>query len=89
MSAMGRERSKASRHFPDIGPKAPTAALHSWSEVPNRAYPLRQAPYKSRNCIEIMFGRLKDWRRVATRFDRCPTVFQSAIALAATVLFLL
>jgi transposase len=42
--------------------------------------------YKRRNRIESMFGRLKDWRRVATRYDRCPTVFFSAIALAATVL---
>ncbi|MBF0863002.1 IS5 family transposase [Gluconobacter kanchanaburiensis] len=43
--------------------------------------------YKRRNRIEIMFGRLKDWRRVATRYDRCPTVFFSAICLAATVIF--
>ena len=43
--------------------------------------------YKRRNRIEIMFGRLKDWRRVATRYDRCPKVFLSAIALAATILF--
>jgi transposase len=43
--------------------------------------------YKRRNRIEIMFGRLKDWRRVATRYDHCPTVFFSALALAATVLF--
>ncbi|WP_332363995.1 MULTISPECIES: transposase, partial [Asaia] len=43
--------------------------------------------YKRRNRIEIMFGRLKDWRRVATRYDRCPTVFFSAICLAATVMF--
>lgn len=43
--------------------------------------------YKRRNRIEIMFGRLKDWRRVATRYDRCPIVFCSALALAATVLF--
>ena len=43
--------------------------------------------YKRRNRIEIMFGRLKDWRRVATRYDRCPTTFFSAIALAATVIF--
>ncbi|WP_319544250.1 IS5 family transposase [Ruegeria conchae] len=42
--------------------------------------------YKRRNRIEVMFGRLKDWRRVATRYDRCPKVFLSAIALAATVL---
>jgi transposase len=43
--------------------------------------------YKRRNRIEIMFGRLKDWRRVATRHDRCPTAFFCAIALTATVLF--
>lgn len=43
--------------------------------------------YRSRNRIEIMFSRLKDWRRVATRYDRCSTVFLAAIALAATVLF--
>jgi transposase len=43
--------------------------------------------YTRRNRIERMFGRLKDWRRVATRYDRSPTVFLSAIALAATVIF--
>ncbi|WP_405404749.1 IS5 family transposase [Paracoccus sp. Ld10] len=43
--------------------------------------------YKRRNRIEIMFGRLKDWRRVATCYDRCPETYLSAIALPATVLF--
>jgi transposase len=48
--------------------------------------------YDKRRCgrrsrIEIMFGRLKDWRRVATRYDRCPTAFFSAVALAAIVIF--
>ena len=43
--------------------------------------------YKRRNRIEIMFGRLKDWRRVATRYDSCPKVFLSAIALAALVIY--
>ena len=43
--------------------------------------------YKRRNRIEIMFGRLKDWRRVATCYDRRPKVFLSAVALAATVIF--
>lgn len=43
--------------------------------------------YKRRNRIEIRFGRLKDWRRVATRNYRCPKVFLSAIALAATVIY--
>jgi transposase len=43
--------------------------------------------YKRRNQIEIIFGRLKDWRRVATRYDLCPKVFLSAVAFAATVMF--
>lgn len=43
--------------------------------------------YKPRHKIEVMFGRLKDWRRIAMRFDRSPTVFLSAIALAALVIY--
>ena len=42
---------------------------------------------KRRNRIEIMLRRLKNWRRVATRYDRCPIVFLSAVALAATLIF--
>lgn len=34
--------------------------------------------YKRRNRIEIMFGRFKDWRRIAKRYDRCPKVLLSA-----------
>ena len=49
--------------------------------------PHDSARYKARHKIENMFGRLKDWRRIATRYDRCPELFLSAIALAATVLF--
>lgn len=52
-----------------------------------RAVKYDKRRYKRHNPIEIMFGRLKDWRRVATRYDRCPETFFSAIALAATVLF--
>lgn len=43
--------------------------------------------YRQRHRIENAFGRLKDWRRVATRYDRCPVVFLSACALAALVMF--
>ena len=45
------------------------------------------ALYKSRNHIERLFGRLKDWRRIATRYDRCAHTFYSAICIAATVIF--
>jgi transposase len=43
--------------------------------------------YRQRHRIENMFARLKDWRRIATRYDRCARVFLSAFALAAVVLF--
>ncbi len=39
--------------------------------------------YRRRSRIEIMFGRLNDWRRVATRYDRCPTAFFSAMRVLA------
>jgi len=36
--------------------------------------------YKKCDRIEIMFGRIKNWRRVETRYYRCPKIFLSAIA---------
>lgn len=50
-------------------------------------YPYNKALYRERHKVENMFGRLKDWRRVATRYDRCAHTFMSAICLAATVIF--
>ena len=43
--------------------------------------------YKQRHKIENMFGRLKDWRRIATRYDRCAHTFFSAICIAAVVIW--
>ncbi len=41
--------------------------------------------YRGRNAIERMFGRLKDFRRIATRYDRSATNYLAAVCLAATV----
>jgi transposase len=41
--------------------------------------------YRDRNAIERMFGRLKDFRRIATRYDRLAQNFLAALCLAATV----
>jgi len=43
--------------------------------------------YRQRHKIEYMFGRIKDWRRVHTRYDRCAHTFMSAICIAAAVIF--
>ena len=43
--------------------------------------------YKQRHKVENMFGKLKDWRRIATRYDRCAYTFFLAICIAAFVIF--
>ncbi len=41
--------------------------------------------YRNRNAIERAFCRLKDYRRVATRYDRNATNYLAAVCIAATV----
>jgi transposase len=48
-----------------------------------------KAIYRQRHRIENMFAKLKDWRRIATRYDRCAHTFFSAICIAAAVAFYL
>lgn len=43
--------------------------------------------YKLRHKVENMFARLKDWRRISSRYDRCAHTFMSAICIAATIIF--
>ena len=55
----------------------------------NRKIPIEhdRMLYRERHKIENMFGRLKDWRRIHTRYDRCAHTFMSAIYIAAIVIF--
>jgi len=53
-------------------------------EVP---IPHDKSGYRRRHKVENMFGCLKDWRRIATRHDRCAHTFFSAICPAATVIY--
>ncbi len=41
--------------------------------------------YKARNLIERMFRRLKDFRRIATRYDKRADTFLSAVYIAAAM----
>jgi transposase len=71
--------------------------LRTWLEgkgieavIPGRAaravaYPLNRAAYRGRNVIERMFGHLKNWKRIATRYDRLAVNYLAAIVLVATV----
>ena len=47
----------------------------------------RKTLYRQRHKVESMFAKLKDWRRISMRYDRCAHTFFSAICIAATVVF--
>ncbi len=60
--------------------------------IPNRPnrkkpHPFNKARYKGRNVIERMFGRIKDFRRVATRYDKNAENFLAALCLAALICY--
>jgi putative transposase len=48
-----------------------------------RIQPFDRTRYKQRNLIERTVGRLKDWRRIHTRYDKLARNFASAVAIAA------
>jgi transposase len=43
--------------------------------------------YRDRHLVENAFCRLKDFRRVATRYDKLATNFLSGVALATAIAF--
>lgn len=50
-------------------------------------FPYDKRVYATRNVIERLFCRLKDWRRVATRYDRKASTFVATVTIAAIVMF--
>jgi transposase len=48
-------------------------------------YPYDAILYKQRNVIERTINRFKDWRRIATRYDRYAFTFLAALSIAAVV----
>ena len=60
--------------------------------IPNKInrkqpHPFARRRYRHRNVIERMFGRLKDFRRVAIRYDKNANNFMAALCLAALVCY--
>ena len=44
--------------------------------------------YKGRNVVERSFNRLKDWRGLATRYDKHALIYRGGMVLASIVLWL-
>jgi transposase len=50
-------------------------------------HPFDKTAYKGRNIIERAFSHLKDWRRVATRYDKLARNFRSTVIIAVVLLW--
>lgn len=58
---------------------------------PSRAikYPLDKHLYAQRHLVECCFSKLKQFRRVATRFEKTARNYHAVVTLAAIVLWML
>jgi len=60
--------------------------------IPNRSnrkqpFSFNKRLYKERRRIENAFGRLKDFRRIATRYDRLARNFLASVCLVAALVW--
>jgi transposase len=91
-------RTKAARKL--LGDKAyDSAELRQWLKdrgtkpvIPNRSnrkqpFSFDKKSYKQRHRIENAFGRLKDFRRIATRYDRLARNFLASVCLVAAIVW--
>ena len=61
--------------------------------IPNRSnrkkkYRWKKAIYRERNLVERFFNKLKQFRRIATRYDKLGATFFAFIQLASVRIFL-
>ncbi len=65
-------------------------AMGATPVVPSRKNAKQKQPcpgfiYRHRNLIERCWSRLKEWRAIATRYDKTATSYAAGIAIAATL----
>ena len=49
--------------------------------------PYDREAYRARNLVERLWCRLKDWRRIATRYDKLAANYMAGVFLAAAISF--
>ena len=69
------------------------AAAGATAVIPNNPsrtfkHPFNKQLYKERHLIECCFSKLKQFRRVATRFEKTARNYLAVVTLAATILWL-
>jgi transposase len=73
--------------------RAVIAAMEAVAVIPNNPsraakHPFDRQLYKERHLIECCFSKLKQFRRVATRYEKTARNYLAVVTLAATILWL-
>jgi transposase len=68
------------------------ASRNAEAVIPPSSCRVRQIPYDRtayclRNLVERLWCRLKDWRRIATRYDKLARNYLSGVVLAAILIY--
>jgi transposase len=82
----------ADRAYDSNALRALIAELGAEAVIPPSSHRVRQIPYdrdayRSRNLVERLWCRLKDWRRIATRYDKLASNFLAGAFIAATIVY--
>ena len=92
-AAAGRfDRLIADRGYDSNAVRAAIAEQGAEPVIPTTAsrrapIPSDRSAYRARNLVERLWCRLKDWRRIATRYDKLAANYLSGAIIAATITF--
>ncbi len=86
------DRFIADRGYDTNAIRAAIADLGAEVVIPSTAsrsahIPYDRDAYKARNLIERLWCRLKDWRRIATRYDKLARNFLAGAHIAAIIIY--
>lgn len=69
--------------------RAKAARYKAWANIPPKAnrkgsFSFSSWVYKQRNLVERFFNKIKQFRGIATRYDKCPENYLAAVKIIAT-----
>lgn len=92
-AAAGRfDRLIADRGYDTNAIRAAVTGLGAEVVIPSTAsrrapIPYDRGAYRARNLVERLWCRLKDWRRIATRYDKLAANYLSGAIIAAILIY--
>ena len=83
----------ADRAYDSDAIRAEAKARSIWANIPpkrNRkaSISFSRWVYRQRNLVERFFNRIKQYRGIATRYDKCPLNFLAAVTLVSSLIWI-